>query len=234
MPPRNPELPEGTDHIINGAMDRGAGSSASAGSGGFVGSGQADDTGGTAGTSKRGNAMTSIKENASSLRDQASGKAREYRDQATGKAREYAVDGKTRAADALNEFSLAVNESAQTIDQRLGAEYGEYARRAADAVSGFSDTLRNKDVDELLDDARALVRKSPVIAIGTAAAVGFALVRLLKSGTGDMQQTGTGTPPDVTHSPTTTAGTGTAATSGTTGSSATTATGTTTTPGTSI
>jgi len=186
MPPRNPELPEGTDHIINGAMERGAGTSASTGSsGGFVGSGQADDTGGTTG-SKRDKAVAQIKEKSTTIRNQA-----------TGKAREYAVDGKSRAADALGEFSMAVSESAQSIDERLGAEYGDYARRAADAVSGFADTLRTKDVDELMEDARAIVRKSPVIAIGTAAAVGFALVRLIKSGMADGQGSKTATPPNV-------------------------------------
>src|SRR3546814_13513232 len=88
--------------------------------------------------------------------------------------------------------------------ERLGAEYGDYARRAADSVSGFADTLRTKDVDELLDDARAIVRKGPVIAIGTAAAIGFALVRLVKAGLAEGQGDPPGTPPEIDHSPTTT------------------------------
>src|SRR3546814_16333084 len=75
-------------------------------------------------------------------------------------------------------------------------------RRAADSVSGFADTLRTKDVDELLDDARALVRKSPVIAIGTAAAIGFALVRLVKAGLAEGQGDHPGTPHDIDPSPT--------------------------------
>ena len=179
MPPRNRELPEGTDHIINGAMETGAGTHASTGTSGsgagagFIGSGAGDDTGGTA-AGKGGTAVSQLKDGAASLKDQA-----------TGKARDYAVDGKNRAAGALDDFSKAVQDSAQAIDERLGAEYGEYARRAADAVSGFADTLRTKDVDELFEDARAIVRKSPVVAIGTAAAVGFALVRLVKSGIPD-------------------------------------------------
>lgn len=224
MPPRNPELPEGTDHIINGAMERGAGTSASTGSsGGFVGSGQSDDTGGTAGTRKRDKAVAQIKEKSATLRDQA-----------TGKAREYAVDGKTRAADALGEFSTAVSESARTIDERLGAEYGDYARRAADAVSGFADTLRTKDVDELMEDARAIVRKSPVVAIGTAAAVGFALVRLLKSGMADGEAGRTATPPDVGQSAGTTGGTSPSTAPATTSGTTTTSSGASTTTGTGI
>jgi hypothetical protein len=47
--------------------------------------------------------------------------------------------------------------------------------------------VRNKDVDTLFDDAREVVRKSPVVAIGTAAAIGFALVRLVKAGMPDKE-----------------------------------------------
>src|SRR5581483_7932752 len=95
---------------------------------------------------------------------------------------EFAEGGKTRASDALDELSRAVGDTAETIDERLGEEYGEYARRAADAVSGFAETLRRKDVDELYGDVRDAVRKSPGIAIGIAAVLGFTLVRLVKSG----------------------------------------------------
>jgi ElaB/YqjD/DUF883 family membrane-anchored ribosome-binding protein len=248
MPPRNPELPEGTDHIINGAMETGAGADASMGSSGtgtgggsgsgafggasdggtgfggasagggmssgagmtggastgggsagggsaggtagggassgFIGSGDVavlgDDTGGTAsGSSGGGTAPVKqqLREGASSLKGQA-----------TDKIRGYAEDGKARATSALEDFSNVVNEAAQSIDERLGAEYGNYARRAATAVSGVADTLRTREVDELFDDARNVIRKSPALAIGAAAAVGFALVRLIKSGMPEDQQ----------------------------------------------
>ena len=65
MPPRNRELPEGTDHIINGAMETGAGTHASTGSSGpgagagFIGSGAGDDTGGTA-AGKGGTAVSQL------------------------------------------------------------------------------------------------------------------------------------------------------------------------------
>ena len=98
------------------------------------------------------------------------------------KARAYAVDGKDRAGGALDEFARLMNDAAGSVDDRLGAQYGDYARSAATSLTGFADTLRNKDVDELLNDARDLVKKSPAVAIGTAAAVGFVLARLVKSG----------------------------------------------------
>ncbi len=108
--------------------------------------------------------------------------ANKLTDQATGKARDYATQGKAKAAGALEEFSRLMNESAGSVDDKLGAQYGDYARSAARSLAGFSQSLDAKDVDELLDNARDFVRKSPAVAIGTAAAIGFVLARLVKSG----------------------------------------------------
>lgn len=98
------------------------------------------------------------------------------------KAKNYAIDGKDRAGGALDEFAKLMTDAAGSVDEKLGAQYGDYARTAANSLSGFAETLRNKDVDDLLADARDLVKKSPAVAIGTAAAVGFVLARLVKSG----------------------------------------------------
>ena len=230
MPARNPELPEGTDHIINGAMETGAGSDASTGSsggsGGFVGGGAGgnggDDTGGatlgagtkvtysgatgggnevggtgggggasgegsggSGGGSGDGGSGAPIKQQ---LRDGVDN----VRQQAGDKIRTYALTGKDKATTALDDLSQVVNDAATQIDERLGAQYGDYARRAAGAVTDFADTLRNKEVDELFDDAREIVRKSPGIAIGAAAVVGFTLVRLIKAGLDETGSSGGG------------------------------------------
>ncbi|UZK70123.1 hypothetical protein OKW76_03460 [Sphingomonas sp. S1-29] len=102
--------------------------------------------------------------------------------QAADKARSFAGDGKAKASGALDEFSRMMSDAADTVDEKLGAQYGQYARSAADQIGGFAETLRDKEVDELLDDARVFVRKSPAIAIGTAAALGFVLARIIKAG----------------------------------------------------
>jgi hypothetical protein len=241
MPPRNPELPEGTDHIINGAMDTGAGAggtggggtgglSGSTGSGlggstggtttgttgttggtstgtttgagtgtgtgsgtsniggGFVASSGSDDTGGTStgrssgGSSSGGSGSGGSGSTTQKLADAARSQVSTLTDQATGKVREYADQGKERATSALDDFAEVINDAARSIDERLGSQYGEYAHRAAGAVTSISQDLRGKSIDELLDDSRNLVRKSPGMAIGAAALVGFTLVRLVKAG----------------------------------------------------
>lgn len=102
--------------------------------------------------------------------------------EATGKARAYAEDGKARAGGVLDELSRMMSDAAGTVDDKVGAQYGHYARSAADAVSNFSESLKTKNIDDLVTDARDFARRSPAVAIGTAAALGFVLVRLLKSG----------------------------------------------------
>lgn len=102
---------------------------------------------------------------------------------ATEKARGLADEGKARATGALDEFSKLVEDAAGTVDEKLGEQYGQYTRSAAKAISGFSDNLRGKEVDDLIADASDFVRKSPAVAIGTAAALGFLLARIVKAGT---------------------------------------------------
>ena len=98
------------------------------------------------------------------------------------KAKGYAEDGKSRAGTALDELAKMLQDAAGTVDEKVGEQYGQYARSAAEAVSNFSGTLKAKQVDELIDDARDFVKKSPAVAIGTAAAIGFVLARLVKAG----------------------------------------------------
>lgn len=104
------------------------------------------------------------------------------RGQATDKARDLAEDGKARASGALGQLSQLLTDAAGQVDDKLGEQYGHYARTAAEKVQGFSSHLDGKSVDELVDSARELVRKSPGMAIGAAAAVGFVVARLLTAG----------------------------------------------------
>lgn len=102
--------------------------------------------------------------------------------EAGDRARTIADEGKAKATGALEQLSQMLTDAAGQVDDKLGAQYGQYARSAASQVQGFSSSLNDKSVDDLLDDARELVRKSPAIAIGTAAAVGFVFARLLSAG----------------------------------------------------
>lgn len=107
-----------------------------------------------------------------------------FKSQAGDKARDYAGKGVHQATDALDEAAKFLEDAARTVEEKLGPQYGRYGFSAAESVSGFASQLRGKELDELVEDARQLVRKSPAVAIGAAVGVGFILARLAKAGAG--------------------------------------------------
>ncbi|MFM9978606.1 MAG: hypothetical protein ACKVOP_11260 [Sphingomonadaceae bacterium] len=99
-------------------------------------------------------------------------------------ARKAANTGKDKAVEALDGVAKLADDAAKAVDQHLGGNYGDYARKASANVHSAAQTLQTKEIDELIEDTKTFVRKNPAIAIGAAAAVGFLLTRLLKVGTG--------------------------------------------------
>jgi hypothetical protein len=102
--------------------------------------------------------------------------------QAAEKTRGLVGQGLERSGEALANVSKLVGDTAASLDDRLGPEYGDYARRAATALEEAAGKVSAKDADELIADTREFVRKSPGVALAGAAIIGFALVRLIKSG----------------------------------------------------
>ena len=129
-----------------------------------------------------GTSTDSVSDTAAGAKQTLKDEASKLSTKATEKARGLVDEGKARATSALDEFSKMMDDAAGTVDEKLGEQYGQYARSAAQAISGFSDGLRGKEIEDLLADARDFVRKSPAIAIGTAAALGFVLARGVKAG----------------------------------------------------
>lgn len=102
--------------------------------------------------------------------------------QAGDRARGLVSQGLERTSEALANVSKMIGDTAPGIEERLGPDYGDYARRAAGAIENVANTIAEKDPDELIDDTRNFVRNSPGIALAGAAVVGFVVARLLKSG----------------------------------------------------
>ena len=180
----NTDLPEGTDRIIAGASEP---TISNSGSVGVPANPEADVTdsddvllvgavGDNSDRNDRGGAgRGAMFDKIRSGREKLSG-------QAADKARGLVGQGLERSAEALANVGKLVGDTADGLDERLGADYGNYARRAATAIDDAANSIASKDADELIDDTREFVRKSPGVALAGAAIVGFALARLLKTG----------------------------------------------------
>ena len=128
------ELPEGTDTVIEGAN---------------IGSlttdpterdeeGQMIEIGDT---DRSGNAI------AGRIRD---GREK-LANQAGDKARGLVTQGLERTSEALANVAKMVGDTASGIDERLGEDYGNYARRAADQDRERRNAIADKDPDELIE-----------------------------------------------------------------------------------
>jgi len=148
------ELPEGTDKVIAGASGRSA----------------------TTLAPKR----TSDED--SKLADRLRRGTENISNQAGEKARGLVGQGLERSAEALGNVAKLVGDTAPGIEERLGPDYGDFARRTASAIENAANAIAEKDPDELIEDTREFVRNSPGIALAGAAVVGFVLARLFKTG----------------------------------------------------
>lgn len=106
--------------------------------------------------------------------------ARARGSEAKEKAFEFAKEGKAGASKAISTLGKMVEENAPTIDEKLGEKYGDYARTAARSMQDAATKLDAKDLNELGEDAKEFVRKSPGLAVGMAAVAGFMLARLFR------------------------------------------------------
>ena len=155
---RGADLPDGTDTVIAGAS-------------------QTEDT-----------ALVTRDSTSVSSRDDRglTDRFREGREQLAGqageKARGLVTQGLERTSEALANVARMVGDTAPGIEERLGAEYGDYARRAAGSLEEAANNIAAKDPDELIEDTRNFVRNSPGVALAGAAVVGFVVARLLKTG----------------------------------------------------
>lgn len=155
-------LPEGTDEIISGASATGTG------------------------REQRLEPVPTTRAGEANARDRVMGKVRDggnrLADTAAEKTRGLVGQGLERSSEALANVSKLVGGTVDGLEERLGPEYGDYARKAAASIEDVANRLAAKDPDELIDDTREFVRKSPGVALAGAAIVGFALARLVKTG----------------------------------------------------
>src|SRR3954470_4120752 len=173
------ELPDGTDAVIEGAAKAGDGDTINVEDTALVTEREIPAPKGDADrpVSGSGSAEGGLVDRLRSGREQPSSQAGE-------RARGFVARGPERTSEALANVSKMIGDPAAGIEERLGPEYGDYARRAAGAIENVANTIAEKDPDELIDDTRTFVRNSPGIALAGAAVVGFVVARLIKSGIG--------------------------------------------------
>jgi hypothetical protein len=95
--------------------------------------------------------------------------------------RKFFVEKKNLAAENVRGFAEAFRMTARNLEEQSNPTLAGWAHRAADVVSGWSDTLRDSDMNELSSRAKGMIRRNKGLLVGGAFVVGFALSRFLKA-----------------------------------------------------
>lgn len=88
---------------------------------------------------------------------------------------------KDRATDGLGSVAQAVRQSTQQLREQQHDTIAQYVEQAADQLEKLSARLKEKNVNELMDDAQRFARQRPALFIGSAFALGLIGSRFFKS-----------------------------------------------------
>jgi uncharacterized phage infection (PIP) family protein YhgE len=116
------------------------------------------------------------KENASQLGDAALDMANSAKDRVEAEVSQR----KSLGADYIASIAQATSRAASEFDDDL-PQAAQYIRQAAEQIQGVADTVRERDVRELVDEVQDFARRQPTLFFGGAVVLGFAVLRFLKS-----------------------------------------------------
>jgi ElaB/YqjD/DUF883 family membrane-anchored ribosome-binding protein len=96
-------------------------------------------------------------------------------------AKQTATTQKERIVGGLDATAHAIRETGQSVRQQqpMVAEYADKAAEGVERVSGY---LRERDVDEVIQDVQDYARRNKGIFIGGTLLLGFMAARLIKAG----------------------------------------------------
>lgn len=115
----------------------------------------------------------------------AAGEVKSSAKQASREAKQQAAEtldeNRERAADELDKIAHAARAAASDLEDQEQEGLSDYVADMAQGIGSFANSLRRKNMDELLQEAREVARRNPALFIAGSIAVGFGLSRFAKA-----------------------------------------------------
>ncbi len=124
-----------------------------------------------------------LKEDARASKEQISQTVRTAGEEAKRKTEKKLDGAKDTAASTMDDLSRAADSAARTLQDEHHESLSHYVADIAHYVSNVASSLRNKNTDELINDAKRMARDNPALFIAGSVAIGLGIARLAKSGT---------------------------------------------------
>lgn len=122
-----------------------------------------------------------VKEQAQQVTQQTQEKAGQAMEQVREQTKSQLAGQKEQAAGGLNSVAQALRQSGQHLREQDQGAIGQYADKTAEHVERFSGYLREKDVEQLVNEVEGFARRKPALFLGGAFALGLMGARFLKS-----------------------------------------------------
>ena len=116
------------------------------------------------------------KDNVSQLGDAAMDMANTAKD----KVEAAVSERKSLGADYIGSIAQAAGRAAHEFEADL-PQAAQYIRQASEQIQGVADTVRERDMRELVGEVQDFARRQPTLFFGGAVVLGFAALRFLKS-----------------------------------------------------
>ena len=110
----------------------------------------------------------------------AMGGVRGMASQAGEKLMDTAEQQKQHGAEYMVGMAGAVRRAASEFDDQMPSA-AQYIRMAADQMESMSDSLRRRDVRQMMSDVQSFAQRQPAAFLGMSLLAGFAAVRFLRS-----------------------------------------------------
>lgn len=127
--------------------------------------------------------VDAARKKAEALSGEAKTAARDAADSAQAEIHSQADRAKNTAASEVSNIASALQSAAD--DLRSGSATERGFARVADSLAGASDSLREKELGELVGDVNHFARENPGVFLGGAALLGFAISRFAKASNGE-------------------------------------------------
>lgn len=131
-------------------------------------------------------ALRQVTETAQQAQARAKDALTDLSSQATGSVKDLLNHQVNAGAEFASSIAHSIGCAADDLS-RNAPQFAELARGAAHKMDSFAAQVREKSIDDLFQEGSDFARRQPAIVFGAAAVVGFALFRMLKVGTPNIQ-----------------------------------------------
>ena len=126
------------------------------------------------------NVARAAKDQASQLGDKAKNIASNAASTVQDKLQQAVGQQKSAGADYIGSIAQATEHAAEQFDDAL-PQAARYIRQASGQIQSVADTVRERDLRELVGEVENFARRQPSLFFGGAVILGFAALRFLKS-----------------------------------------------------